>query len=33
MFAYGPRLPARALQQVGGYVGYTGHQIIVVVTQ
>ncbi len=29
---YGPRLPTCALQQVGSYLGYTGHQINVVVT-
>ena len=28
----GPRLPTWALQQVGSYLGYTGHQINVVVT-
>jgi hypothetical protein len=28
---FGPRLPTWALQQVGSYLGYTGHQINVVV--
>jgi hypothetical protein len=32
MTGFGPRLPTWALQQVGSYLGYTGHQINVVVT-
>jgi len=32
MSPYGPTLPTWALQQVVGYLGYTGHQIDVVVT-
>src|SRR5713101_5468063 len=32
MSANGPGLPTCALQQVGSYLGYTGHQIDVVVT-
>jgi hypothetical protein len=32
MSGYGPHLPTCALQQVGSFLGYTGHQINVVVT-
>ncbi len=32
MSAFGPRLLTRALQQVGSYPGYSGHQINVIVT-
>jgi hypothetical protein len=32
LVTHGPGLPTCALQQVGSYLGYTGHQINVVVT-